>query len=154
MNDQFAHLPGEGRLEHRLDLIAHRVRHAVLPLFKPDGRRKPDSVGSSVAFESEVHFFLLTARHVVVDLKMNDFHIWTPDEWILVHGNIARTNPTGRAHDHLDAAVIRLDSEFVNDHIRRSALRGRDLDVAFPERSRQYLMQLIGYPGRQGAQCE
>jgi hypothetical protein len=130
----------------RIDGIAASVRRATLPLFKPDGRREPTLVGCSVAVSHGDDFFLLTARHVVVDLKMTDFHVWTPGAWIVASGRVARTDPDGRKPDRLDAAVIHLDGSVVNEHLRANALSIDDLDHA-PVLQPDQVMMLVGYPG-------
>jgi hypothetical protein len=134
-------------LADKCDRIADRVSRATLPLFKPNGRRQPELVGCSVAVRRGDDFFLFTARHVVIDLKMTDFHIWTPGDWIMASGAIARTELDKRGRDRLDAAVIRLDTAIVNSHVREHALTIDDLDMPPPGQGGPYLMQLVGYPG-------
>ncbi len=136
----------DDRLEKRLDLVAPRLKRAVLPLFKAKGRRKPVLVGCSVAVEIRGHHFLFTARHVVDDLGMNDFSVSTPDGWIPSTGTIARTDRSSRGHDGLDAAVIRLDGNVVGDYIRANALGASDLDIPRFTGDSSFLFQMIGYP--------
>jgi hypothetical protein len=128
------------------DDVTERSRSATLPLFKPRGRRKPELVGCSVAIRRDDDFFLLTARHVVVDLGMADFHIWTPGEWVLANGQIVRTDPDARDRDPLDAAVIALDRAVVNAHLRAHALTIADFDPPTAP-AHDDVMQLVGYPG-------
>ena len=145
--EQHEYLSADGRLEHRMDLVAKDLRHAVCPLFKPSGYNQPELRGCGVAYQSAGHVFLLTARHVVDSLDMNDFHIWTPANWIMSRGEIARTNLDMRGKDAADAAVIRLSPDVVTPHLRRHALTVNDLDPPAAHFGNKYLMQLISYPG-------
>jgi len=60
---------------------------------------------------------------------MSDFHIWTSGGWIMAAGQIVRTDPDRRGQDALDAAVVRLNSDVVNDHLNAHALAADDLDL-------------------------
>ncbi len=145
--DEYELLSAGGPLEQRLDPEAQRLRHAVCPLFKPRGLRIPELRGCGVAYTDGRQHFILTAGHVVDALEANDFHAWTPASWIMARGQIARTNPRGKRPDIADAAVIRLDREVVNGHVKQHSLTRMDIDPPGSHFGKDHLMQLISYPG-------
>ena len=131
----------------RADLLAQRIRLAVRPLYRIEGKRLPHLVGCSVLLRVADRRFLLTAAHVLDEFGKH-IHVMSPPTFgglTGAHHSNARPRRKDREDDPLDAGVFAQMPGSEVSELEGHYLTVDDIDVnSWPSEGQPHLM--IGFP--------
>jgi hypothetical protein len=114
------------------------------PVFVSAGNDKPDLIASSVAIQHKTCIYLVTASHVLNELRgMNSpFYVGVEGKFVAIEGQFTRS--VSASEDDFDIAYIRLSDSFVSENKIKFVVEEK---ILFRRNFENFHLALIhGYP--------